>query len=107
MWLNNVQIYELTLKLVTDLSKQKSNLFIFFFLLYTSDRTENSREEEGWYVCSSGADNVRHSGEDKGSRYAANVRTSYHLLAGPWSMCNVLVNEVEWCLGGHVGMSMF
>lgn len=38
MWLNNVQISELTLKLVTNLFKQRSNLFICNFYFRKTDR---------------------------------------------------------------------
>lgn len=36
--------------------------------------------------------NVR---EDKGGHWSVNVRTSYRLPAGPWSMCNVLLMRLS------------
>lgn len=56
-------------------------IYTWMILKFWQDR----KQSEGRVFCS----------EDKGSRWAANVRTSYHLLAGPWSVCNVLLMRLS------------
>lgn len=86
MWLNKVQIFEKSLSLALKSTKQTPKLeklttIRFLFVAFeTFDRTELAG---GLSVLQQWCCNVRDSGEDKGSRRAAHVRTPYHLLAGP------------------------